>query len=508
MPAGGVLALADAVSDLRATSDAVVLLDAGDLFTGSLEVTMAEGAPIIAAYNVMGVDAVAIGNHEFDFGPVGYAELTAKTGVTDAAGAAGPRGALMARMAAASFPFLSANVHEKTTGTAPHWPHFAASTLIRRDGFEVGVVGYTSQETPATTSRENVADLDFSREAPASVASAIRALRAAGAAPVILLAHASLEGTLPQTLDEPGDPRGTKHRGEVASLVRALGSDRPDVIIAGHRPAWMLGRIDGIPIVSSDQHGVGLARIRFCRHEAEGAQLRSIDRYVLAASTPPRTDLGRSVARAVEPWMSAMKTTADAVVTTLPRPCVPQSVDGTAIAEQVTRALREAAASLAPRAAPVVAIANAGALRTSLDAGPLRYGALFAALPFEESVAVCATTRAGVTRVLDNALRDPSVRRHFPVGLAGAKATLARAKDGSLSLVRLDIDGVTASGDAPVWLAVPDFVLDGGDGLIDGVACASVVRSTIRIRDAWRGLLSRETGGCDGSAKNLSFQSQ
>src|SRR4051812_4994044 len=60
VPAGGVVAIADQVSAIRATGDTVVVLDAGDLFTGPLESTLAEGAPIIDAYRVIGVDAAAV----------------------------------------------------------------------------------------------------------------------------------------------------------------------------------------------------------------------------------------------------------------------------------------------------------------------------------------------------------------------------------------------------------------------------------------------------------------
>ena len=51
----------------------VVLLDAGDMFQGTLESNMNEGAAVVRAYNVLKYDAAAVGNHEFDFGPVGPA---------------------------------------------------------------------------------------------------------------------------------------------------------------------------------------------------------------------------------------------------------------------------------------------------------------------------------------------------------------------------------------------------------------------------------------------------
>ncbi len=507
IPAGGVIALADSISDLRATADTIMLLDAGDLFTGPLESTLSEGAPVIAAYKLLRVDAVAIGNHEFDFGPVGDRAVTA--GDTDAAGARGPRGALMARMASASFPFLSANVHI-SGGAVPAWPNFAASTHIRRGGFDVGVVGYTTNETPSTTSPPNVADLDFSTHAAESVAAEIRTLRASGAAPIVLLAHASIDGVLPQTLDNPDDPQGDKYEGELAALVAALGKDRPDVIVGGHRHGWMLGRIHGIPMVSSDQHGVGLTRVRFCRPQGapmlDTPVLESIERLAVLAASPPRTPLGREVLRVVEPWVTAVKTQGATPVTTLMTACPTQAVDGTAAAEQLARGIAAHASDAieAQSGIPLVAITNAGALRTPLRTGLVTYADVFRALPFESTVAVCRTTRGGLARILRNALRDPSAWKHFPFALAGATATISRAADGTLSLLGLTVHGDSrpVSDESPISLAMPDFLLDGGDGLLEGVTCVSSARSATRIRDAWRELLAREAG-CDGRPKSV-----
>ena len=51
-----------------ADGGAVLLLDAGDMWQGTLASNLTEGASMVAAYNVLGVDAATIGNHEFDFG--------------------------------------------------------------------------------------------------------------------------------------------------------------------------------------------------------------------------------------------------------------------------------------------------------------------------------------------------------------------------------------------------------------------------------------------------------
>ena len=47
----------------------MLLVDAGDLFQGTLESNLNEGATVVDAYNALGYAAATIGNHEFDYGP-------------------------------------------------------------------------------------------------------------------------------------------------------------------------------------------------------------------------------------------------------------------------------------------------------------------------------------------------------------------------------------------------------------------------------------------------------
>ena len=96
--------IAGHIANVRAARAAdgggVLLVDAGDLFQGTLESNIAEGADVVRAYNQMGYAASAVGNHEFDYGPEGPA-VTVKSIEED------PRGALKARVKEAKFPFLA-----------------------------------------------------------------------------------------------------------------------------------------------------------------------------------------------------------------------------------------------------------------------------------------------------------------------------------------------------------------------------------------------------------------
>src|SRR5688572_11507009 len=130
--------LAGYVTNLRAAREAeggaVVLLDAGDMFQGTLESNLNEGQAVIAAYNAIGYTAAALGNHEFDFGPEGPAVI-AQTVDDD------PRGALKARAQEAKFPLLTANILDADSGNRIKWPNMPASTVVEVSGVKIGVIG-------------------------------------------------------------------------------------------------------------------------------------------------------------------------------------------------------------------------------------------------------------------------------------------------------------------------------------------------------------------------------
>src|SRR5439155_48513 len=110
-----------------------------------------------------GVDAAAIGNHEFDW--------TVDT--------------LRARMAEAHYRFLAANITDSAGTARPDWAE--PFTVIARDGVRVAVIGLALPATPETTSPRNVRGLAFGDGARA-VRRVLPQARAAGDY-VIVVAH-------------------------------------------------------------------------------------------------------------------------------------------------------------------------------------------------------------------------------------------------------------------------------------------------------------------------------
>src|SRR5262249_62633 len=153
-----------------------------------------------------------------------------------------------------------------------------------------------------------------------------------------------------------------------------------------------------------DYHGIGVARVRFCR--STEVRFESIERRAVFAPAKPATELGAKVAAAVGPWTEKVRKDADVVLVKDPHACAPRSQCGTCLQEQVARSIADHAADAAPvpPRVPVVGFIHTGGLRASLPAGPVRFADVFNAYPFENSVAVCGTNRKGLARLLVNAL--------------------------------------------------------------------------------------------------------
>lgn len=117
--------LAAAVEACRDTVANVVLLDAGDRWTGNPYVDRAQtpGMPIIRLMNRLGYDAATLGNHEFDHGQAFLGRIVDSM----------------------EFAVVCANVRSDTC-TFPQLPHY---TILERDGIRIGVVGVvTNYEGP------------------------------------------------------------------------------------------------------------------------------------------------------------------------------------------------------------------------------------------------------------------------------------------------------------------------------------------------------------------------
>jgi 2',3'-cyclic-nucleotide 2'-phosphodiesterase/3'-nucleotidase len=229
--------LVPAIDSVRAANPGrTVLVESGDLLQGNpldfvySRLAPGETHPVVAAMNLVGYDAAAIGNHEFNYG----------VPLLDTA------------VAQARFPWLSANVFR--AGTGEH--AYRASTLVERTvGGRTVRIGITSVTPPgvAIWDRDNVRGrLDF-RDVVESVRPVVAELRARGADVVLVAAHSGLEGS-------SYDTAATHVAAENAAAAMAREVPGIDVIFMGHTHREVADTtINGVLVQQAKNWGASLA---------------------------------------------------------------------------------------------------------------------------------------------------------------------------------------------------------------------------------------------------------
>jgi 2',3'-cyclic-nucleotide 2'-phosphodiesterase (5'-nucleotidase family) len=461
---------------------AVLLLDAGDMFQGTLASNLGEGAAVVRAYNALGYTAAALGNHEFDFGPVGPA-VTARPGSGD-----DPRGALRARATEAAFPFLDANLIDATTGAPPAWRNVRPTTLVELAGIEIGIVGVTTASTPRTTLAANFAGLAV-KPLAATIAAATADLHRQGATVVIVAAHA---GGVCHRFDQPEHFESCEADGEIFQVARELAAHggAVDAIVAGHTHEGVAHRVAGIPIVEAFANGHDFSRIDLTIDRASG---RALDAHIF----PPHRICAPE--RCAEESYEGAPVVADPAVAAAIAPALEaaraqrEEKLGPVLAAPIKRAQKTesplgnlfADLMRAARPGADVALTNGGSLRTDLPAGPLTYGQLFEALPFDNRFATVSVGAGELAEMIARNLgRDNGI-----LSVSGLRAE-ARCAGGDLAVKLTRTDGRPISPGTRLTLVTSDFLATGGDGLLsDELQRRTALDGGPPIRDAMADLL-------------------
>lgn len=409
--------IAGYINNLRAArvqdGGGVVVLDGGDMFQGELASNLNEGATVIEAYNQIAYSAVTVGNHEFDFGPLGPAVIP-KAGDN-------PRGALHARAKQAHFPFLAANTVDKHSGKTLLHPDIVPSTIINVQGIRVGLVGVMTLEATQSIPIPVFEGLALTPLAQAISTQArllrdkARAVRAQGATVVIAVAHA---GGSCQHFDNADDLSSCDQQAEIFQVARALEPGLVDAIVAGHTHQKVAHRVNGIPIIQAGKNGETLARVDLLVNAGTGQVRKSQlhapvtlclsnqDNRACPASEyegqPVKEDAAVTaiVARALQAAEQRRNSLVGVELTT-------PILRAKAARQESALANLVADSMLLARPQVDVAITHAGGLRADLPAGPLRYGALYEAYPRDSTFAIARLTAEELQNAIAKNLRGP-----------------------------------------------------------------------------------------------------
>jgi 2',3'-cyclic-nucleotide 2'-phosphodiesterase (5'-nucleotidase family) len=466
-----------------ADGGALALVDAGDMFQGTLESNLTEGASVISAYGILGMNVATLGNHEFDFGPVG------DTTVGD------PQGAIRARIAEAQFPILSANLVVRGTHDSPSWDKLKRSTLLVIGGVRVGFVGLLTAETPSIVMAAWFAGLGVDALAPALETEA-RALRAAGAEVVIAVAHAGADC---KDLSNPNDLSSCAPGSEIFEVAHALPPGTVDAIFAGHSHAGVAQIVNGIPIVEAYARGRAFSRIDL---RLDGATHHVLDSHVFPPHDlcPKLVDGGDCPLSDYEGQATiedpALLASIQPALALAERRC--EAPVGCALSETFRgehdeeSPLGNLLADLTREAVPGAdaAVINGGSLRADLPAGPVDYGQLYEAMPFDNLLAEVRLTGAQLKAVLVAHLSHDA---HGLVSLSGLRLN-ARCGTAGLEVSLRRSNGKLVGDRETLLIATSDYLATGGDSLFSGLNLSQdriKIEAGRSLRDAMAAVLKK-----------------
>jgi 5'-nucleotidase len=531
-PWGGLLqwgAIATAIrKGVEARGGGVLLLDGGDQFQGTLLSNFDEGELVIDLMSEMNYDAVVPGNHDYDFGPLGWLEDQVAPG---AGPTADPRGALRALQQRARFPLISANTYYASSlrdafsgapvtvvskgcealpaadlnsaGEAPviDWSQAQRLELVEpyrlvtlANGVRVALIGIDHEGTGTMTTVQNVQDLCFRNEADAYL-SVWQELRDRADVFVMVIHGGNIQ-------QDQG----------LTQLVQKITTSQPGAlhaVIGGHTHSVNREVVNGVPLIQSGAHGERFGRIDLFWDPATrslvGEKLRVDAGIPIFAKSCPREAAGycgvteqgvihyEGVAAVRNERMEArvrqaqenLSPLADRVLGKSEGALTRNRTQESSMSNAMTDALRELSGAQ-------IALLNSSGLRADLPSGAFNYAQLFEVLPFNNRAVVLESVRFDTLKKLllksvqscgaYGALLPSGLRVAFERDCSSAQgktdpaARLTRVEllDSATGLVAEVLLGKDAAGqdfevpaERSFRVATLDFLASGGSGYAD-----------------------------------------
>ncbi|MDF3415686.1 multifunctional 2',3'-cyclic-nucleotide 2'-phosphodiesterase/5'-nucleotidase/3'-nucleotidase [Sulfitobacter sp. M57] len=358
---GGIARMITAIGDARARGgENQILLDAGDQFQGSLFYTQYGGVMAAEFMEQLNYDAMAVGNHEFDDGPEGFAPF----------------------LDLVSFPVISANID--VSGNNMLAGKIDKSTILEVGGERIGIVSVLAEDTAETSSPG--ASVIFSSAIDAAQAE-VDALTGQGINKIILLTHVGL----------PKDM-------ELAEALTDV-----DLIIGGHSHTLLSNTndraagpyptlVNDVPIVQAYAYGKYLGELNVTFDDAGNLSEIAGEPILLDASVVedkavvarvkelaiPLEELRNKVVAQTDEAIGGDRSVCRAMECTM----------GNLIADAMLARVKDQGID--------VALQNGGGIRASIEAGEVTMGEVLTVLPFQNTLSTFEVTGAVLLEALEN----------------------------------------------------------------------------------------------------------
>lgn len=443
--AGGAEYLATQVALLRARNANHVFVAAGDLIGASpLLSALFHDEPTVEALSLMGLEASAVGNHEFDKGATELLRMQ-RGGCSPVAGCKGPK-----PFKGAGYQYLAASTVVEATGQTL-LPAYHVKTF---EGVPVAFIGLTLKGTPNIVVPAGVAGLRFDDEAE-TVNRLVPGLRTQGIEAIVVLIH---EGGIP--VGDYNECPGIS--GPIVDIVKKL-DKAVDLVISGHTHRAYNCRIDGRLVTSGDKYGtivtaIDLVLDRQTRDVVSAQAENHIVRNATLAKAPEQTALIAQYERLAGPLTQRV---VGRIAAALPRDSNPagETALGQVVADAQLAATRDVGAQ--------IALMNPGGIRAALALpadGLLRYEDLFSVQPFYNNLVTMTLTGAQILQLLEQqwtgqvSARLLQVSQGFAYTWDAARPLGKRLVPGSVTLDRKPLDPA-----ASYRVTVNSFLAGGGD---------------------------------------------
>jgi 5'-nucleotidase len=475
---GGVARRKTLIDQLRTEAQGagtdLILLDAGDVFQGTLYFNQYSGRADLDFYRRIGYDAVAIGNHEFDKGDQTLADYI--TGATTGTYPGNPTPAL----GGTDFPVLSANI--TVDAGSPLAGLIQPNTVITTtSGQKIGIFGLTTEDTPVLSSPS--ANVHFTDHVAAATAQ-VAALQAdPTVTKIICLSHIGYSVDLALAAAVPGidvivgghshspllpsgftEPVGIAPVGEYPTVV-VRGDSSQCVVVTD----WEWGKWLGDITIDFDGNG-GIAGYHGNTiHPVWADGLGTPPRALLpgeGAEITPDATLQGLIDNTYKPPIAALQATKIGETAVLLNGGssfrTRESNLGDLIADAILERTRSAGAQ--------ITITNSGGIRAPINAGDITVGNVLEVLPFGNTIALVSITGANVIAALENGVSQvESNAGRFPQ-VAGLRFSWNRNAAPGSRVHNVEIWDETMQMYMPIdpnttyRVATNNFMLTGGDG--------------------------------------------
>ncbi|AIK84064.1 5'-nucleotidase [Corynebacterium glutamicum] len=430
MGASGVACYVDAESEANPNTSFITV---GDNIGGSPFVSsILKDEPTLQALSAIGVDASALGNHEFD---QGYSDLVNRVSL-DGSGSA-------------KFPYLGANVEGGT-------PAPAKSEIIEMDGVKIAYVGAVTEETATLVSPAGIEGITFTGDIDAINAEADRVIGAGEADVVIALLHAQAAPTDPFSSNVDVVFSGHTHFDYIGEGEEARGDKQPLVVIQGHEYGKVISDVE----ISYDREAGKITNI-------EAKNVSATD--VVENCETPNAAVDAIVAAAVE----AASVEGAKVVTTIDNgfyrgvnedgaPGSNRGVESSLsnlIAEAGLWAVNDATSLNAD-----IGIMNAGGVREDLEAGEVTFADAYATQNFSNTYGARDLTGAQFKKALEQQWKETGDRPRLALGLSNnVQYSYDPERAHGDRITHITINGEPMDMEATYRITGSSFLIAGGD---------------------------------------------